>query len=119
MSKVLLNITIKNSDDIINFESEGILDEENNILIYDQDKVKNTLYLNDDVLEREGIDSIIKLNFNEKNNDESNIFLKGTNITLNLEVSVLNVEKKAGSYRVYYIVENKERIEYEIKYKII
>ena len=116
MSKVLLDITIKNSDDIINFESEGILDEKNNILIYDQDKVKNTLYLNDDVLEREGRDSIIKLSFNE---ETSSIFLKDTDITLNLEVSVLNVEKKEGNYRVYYIVENKERIEYEIKYKII
>ncbi len=119
MSKVLLDITIKNSDDIINFESEGILDEKNNILIYDQDKVKNTLYLNDDVLEREGRDSIIKLSFNEKNEEASSIFLKDTDIILKLEVSVLNVEKKQGNYRVYYIVENKERIEYEIKYKII
>ena len=119
MSKVLLNVTIKNNEGVVNFETKGILSEKNNILIYNQDEVKNTLYIDKDILEREAKDSIIKLYFNKESINDSNIFLKGTDLAIKIELSVSNLEKTTNRYKVCYVVEDRERIEYEIKYKII
>ena len=119
MSKVLVNGIIKTGEETIDFEVKGILDSESNILMYNFDDIKNTLYINDNKLKRESLDSIITLNFNEVESVKSSILLKDTNFEILLKLSTLYINKTNDGYKVAYLLEDQKKIEYEIKYKFI
>lgn len=119
MAKVLINGTVKTDNEIINFEVKGILNINSNILIYNFDDVKNILYLNENILKRESVDNIITLDFNRIDSNKSCIFLKDTNYEIELNIKPVFIDKTVNKYKVEYLLEGRQKIEYEIKYNFI
>jgi hypothetical protein len=119
MSKVLINGIIKTDEETIDFEVKGILDTNNNVLMYNFDEVKNSLYLNENILKRESLDNIITLNFNKDESNKSSILLKDTKFEISLKLTTLYIDKSNNEYKVGYLLEDRKKIEYEIKYKFM
>lgn len=119
MAKVLVNGIIKTESETIDFEVKGILDTNSNILMYNFEEVRNTLFLNKNILKRESADNIITLDFNNIDLNKSSILLKDTNYEIILKIEPIYIDKSVNEYKVGYLLEDHKKIEYEIKFKFI
>lgn len=119
MSKVVIDVIIKNNSNEIKFEAKGILNENTNILIYSDDEYKNILDINNNILTRENKEFKMILEFNKEQNTETKVYIKKTNTNIFVILDTLNIYKSKGIYKVTYEIENQGKVEYEIKYKFM
>ncbi|MGN1000441.1 MAG: hypothetical protein ACI4OG_00705 [Bacilli bacterium] len=113
MIDVKIKVTLINSEETLNFETYGILDEKRNILIYDEsNNVKVILNMKENVLKRETPEYLITLNFLQAT---TNIFLKDLNKEINAKLKILEIINNNRIYEVKYILNEEQKINYKVE----
>ena len=105
MKDVLIKSKIKNKDEELPFEGKGTLDNEKNLIQYQDDKAVLTIFLDDNIMLRETEDTILSYKFveNEKTNFE--VFLKDL--------------KQTGFVPIYEIEGNDFKHEFKVEWRTL
>ena len=114
--KVNLNIKHKFANDCISFNTKGILDEKDNILIYSEEKnTKVKFFLSENILLRETDEMIMELNFINDKITTSKIYLKKLRQEMFLKIKTLKIICEDNIYKIVYQIENDSPIEYQVQ----
>ncbi len=113
MSKIKINVIIKNNNDKINFNKAAILrenkieyiEENNTITIFDFEK-KQLIRNNDNIK--------MVYHFNKNKKTEGLITLKDNNATVTIIITTNKIERKDHDIRIEYSIEG-EKFLYQIK----
>ena len=113
MINVKIRVELINSEEILNFETYGILDEKRNILIYDESNdIKVILNMDENVLRRETPEYLITLNFLQAT---TNVFLKDLNREVSDKIKILEIINNKTTYEVKYMIKEEEKINYKVE----
>lgn len=120
MSKVNIEFKLVSNEDNIIKKIDGIL--QNNRLSFYDDNIKTSLIINDIItMKRETKDYIIELNFDKNNTTKGTYLLLNHNISLDLIIDTIKLEKKDDYLNIKYhlLVSNEDKGIYnlELKYK--
>lgn len=118
MSKISLHINLlnKKENENLSFELLGI--KRDNIIIYNEDKIKVKVDLENYFLTRESEEYLIKLDFKK---NEGIYYLKNYFKSFNLDLKTKKVDIKENNIKINYIIniDNENEYIYEIKYEVI
>ena len=108
MKDVFIKAKIKNKDEELTFEGKGTLDNEKNLIQYQDDKALLTIFLDDNIMLRETEDTILSYKFveNEKTNFE--VFLKDLQQTDFVPMEAFTIHKDRESFEVIYEIEGND-----------
>ncbi len=108
MKDILIKSKIKNKDEELPFEGKGTLDNEKNLIQYQDDKALLTIFLDDNIMLRETEDTILSYKFveNEKTNFE--VFLKDLKQTGFVPMKTFKINKDRESFEVIYEIEGND-----------
>ena len=125
MKDVFIKSKIKNKDEELPFEGKGTLDNEKNLIQYQDDKAVLTIFLDDNIMLRETEDTILSYKFveNEKTNFE--VFLKdlkqtGFVPTGFVPMKTFKINKDRESFEVIYEIEGNDfKHEFKVEWRIL
>lgn len=117
MEKIMLKIELNSKYNSTIFETTGIIDKKNNILIYDDnERTKTSLNLERNFLMREN--SIMKSNvqFNENKSSYLSIYLKEESQNLDINIFTKSIVKNDEFIEFIYLVNDVEQFTYKIQF---
>ena len=120
MKDILIKSKIKNKDEELPFEGKGTLDNEKNLIQYQDDKALLTIFLDDNIMLRETEDTILSYKFveNEKTNFE--VFLKDLKQTGFVPMKTFKINKDRESFEVIYEIEGNDfKHEFKVEWRIL
>ena len=120
MKDVFIKAKLKNKDEELSYEGKGTLDDEKNLIQYQDNKAVLTIFLNDNIMLRETEDTILSYKFveNEKTNFE--VFLKDLKQTGFVPMKTLNINKDNTSYEVIYQIEGNDfKHEFKVEWRVL
>lgn len=118
MKDVFIKAKIKNKDEELPFEGKGTLDNEKNLIQYQDDKALLTIFLDDNIMLRETEDTILSYKFveNEKTNFE--VFLKDLKQTGFVPMKTFKINKDRESFEVIYEIEGNDfKHEFKVEWR--
>ena len=118
MKDVLIKSKIKNKDEELPFEGKGTLDNEKNLIQYQDDKALLTIFLDDNIMLRETEDTILSYKFveNEKTNFE--VFLKDLKQTGFVPMKTFKINKDRDSFEVIYEIDGNDfKHEFKVEWR--
>ena len=120
MKDIFIKAKIKNKDEELFYEGKGILDDEKNLIQYQDDKAVLTIFLDDNIMLRETEDTILSYKFveNEKTNFE--VFLKDLKQTGFVPMQTFNINKDNTTYEVIYQIEGNDfKHEFKVEWRVL
>lgn len=120
MKDIFIKAKIKNKDEELFYEGKGILDDEKNLIQYQDKKAVLTIFLNDDIMLRETEDSILSYKFIENNKTNFEVFLKNLKQTGYVPMQTFNINKSKESYYVTYRIEGNDfNHEFKVEWRLL